>query len=144
MWDNAVERNGLTRDRFDRPCAGAVRVCWSLAVAPVSPGRSRLITETRTEPTNERARRRFRLYWMLISPFAALTRRLVLNEVAAEAEQRFNSGLGSSPAREGREREIRARRDAMCARQRGWEDYDIPGDGYCAGEEGSTSVRSGP
>ena len=144
MWDNAVERNGLTRERFDRPCAGAVRVCWSLTVAPVGPSRSRLITETRTEPTNERARRRFRLYWTLISAFAALTRRLVLNEVAAEAEQRFNSGLGSSPAREGREREIRARRDAICARQRSWEDFDVPGDGYCAGEEGSTSVRSGP
>ena len=99
-----------------------------------------MITETRTEPTNERARRRFRLYWTLISAFAALTRRLVLNEVAAEAEQRFNSGLGSSPAREGREREIRARRDAICARQRSWEDFDVPGDGYCAGEEGSTSV----
>ena len=91
-----------------------------LTVAPVGPSRSRLITETRTEPTNERARRRFRLYWTLISAFAALTRRLVLNEVAAEAEQRFNSGLGSSPAREGREREIRARRDAICARQRSW------------------------
>jgi hypothetical protein len=59
------------------------------------------------------------------------------------AEQRLNSGLGSSPAREGREREIRTRRDTMCARQRGSEDFDIPGDGYCAGEEGSTSVRSG-
>lgn len=50
--------------------------------------RSLLVTETRAQAVDDKARRRFRLYWRMISSFAALTRRLVLRAIAAEAERR--------------------------------------------------------
>ena len=65
-----------------------IRVSLSLAVAPVGPSRSRLITETRTRGADERARAaEVSSLLDAISPFA-LTRRLVLNEVATEASRR--------------------------------------------------------
>jgi len=88
MWDDRVEREGQSRVFFDRPAEGAVRVGWALRVEPVADDRSLLVTETRTNPVGEGARRRFRRYWTLISPFAALTRRLVIRRIARVAEQR--------------------------------------------------------
>jgi hypothetical protein len=57
-----------------------------------------LKTETRTRPADERARRRFRLYWSLISTFAGLTRRLTLRAIRAEAETRALSRRPSPEA----------------------------------------------
>jgi hypothetical protein len=88
MWDREIEAHGLTRERFDCAGGGAVRVGWSFVVEPLGGDRSRcrLSTETRTEPVDRAARRRFRRYWRVISPFAGLTRRLVLKAIAREAE----------------------------------------------------------
>jgi hypothetical protein len=87
MWDPEAARDGLTRARFDAPATGSVKVGWSLAVEPLSGDRCLLVTETRTWPIGERARRRFRRYWAVIGPFANLTRRLVLGRIAAHAER---------------------------------------------------------
>ena len=70
--------------------------------------------------------------------------RIVEADAATTFDAIRHTDMSRAPLVIALEREIRARRDALCARQRGWEDFDIPGDGYCAGEEGSTSVRSGP
>jgi hypothetical protein len=51
------------------------------------PGGSRLSTETRVKATNERARRRFRLYWLAIGPFSALIRRRWLAAAIASAKR---------------------------------------------------------
>jgi hypothetical protein len=88
MWDREVEAPGQSRERFGTPGVGAVQVGWAFRVLPFGEGRSLLMTETRTHAVDERARQRFRLYWRVISPFAALTRRLVLNRIKAEAERR--------------------------------------------------------
>jgi hypothetical protein len=88
MWDDRVHREGQTRRLFDDPAEGAVRVGWELRVQPISDGRSLLITETMTEPIGEAARRRFHRYWSVISPFAGLTRRQVINRIGRVAERR--------------------------------------------------------
>jgi hypothetical protein len=51
--------------------------------AEAIPGGSRLRTETRVQATNERARRRFRVYWLAIGPFSALIRRRWLRAIQA-------------------------------------------------------------
>jgi hypothetical protein len=89
MWDDRVQRRGRqTHELFDQPKEGAVRVGWELRVMPIATDRSLLVTETMTEPIGEEAERRFRRYWRLISPFAGLTRRLVINRIAGAAEER--------------------------------------------------------
>jgi hypothetical protein len=99
MWDERVDEQGQSMARFHSPSSGAVRVGWAFTVEPLSPHRSLLITETRAQAVDGRARRRFRLYWRLISPFAGVTRRLVLRAIAAEAQRR--SGVDSEGARNG-------------------------------------------
>jgi hypothetical protein len=89
MWDDRVQRQGRqTQELFDDPKEGTVRVGWELRVRPIATYRSLLVTETMTEPIGEEAERRFRRYWRLISPFAGLTRRLVINHIAGAAEDR--------------------------------------------------------
>ena len=88
MWDQRVEEHGQSMESFHSPGPGAVRVGWAFTVEPLGAHRSLLVTETRTQAADETARRRFRLYWRLISHFAGLTRRLVLRAIAAEAERR--------------------------------------------------------
>jgi hypothetical protein len=85
MWDDRVPADGLTHGLFDRPGPGSVKVGWSFTVQPLPGHRSLLVTETRTLASDAVAARRFRIYWKLISPFAALTRELVLGMIAREA-----------------------------------------------------------
>ena len=87
MWDDRVHQEGQTRRLFDDPAEGAVRVGWELRVQPISNTRSLLITETMTSPIGEQASRRFHRYWSVISPFAGLTRRLVIGRIARMAEK---------------------------------------------------------
>ncbi|UJA19399.1 hypothetical protein HJD18_03715 [Thermoleophilia bacterium SCSIO 60948] len=89
MWDSRVDEvGGAARALFERPAPGAMRVGWSFAIEPFDGGGSLLVTETRTEPADEAARRRFATYWRLVGPFADLTRHFVLRTIAADAERR--------------------------------------------------------
>lgn len=72
-WAAALERSGLKI---------AIDLC-----AEAIPGGSRLRTETRVKTTSERARRRFRLYWLAIGPFSALIRRRWLAAAMASAKR---------------------------------------------------------
>jgi hypothetical protein len=87
MWDDRVQHEGQSRELFDHPGTGAVRVGWELRVQPISEQRSLLITETMTKPVGDHASRRLHRYWSVISPFASFTRRLVINRIARTAEQ---------------------------------------------------------
>lgn len=49
------------------------------------PARARLYTETRVRALSPGARRRFRLYWLLIRPFSGLLRRAMLNGIKRNA-----------------------------------------------------------
>ena len=72
-WAAGLERSG-------------VRIAIDFRAEPI-PGGSRLSTETRVKAMNERARRRFRLYWLAIGPFSALIRRRWLATVTASAKR---------------------------------------------------------
>ena len=54
---------------------------------PLAPGRTRLVTETRVHALGPQARRRFRLYWLLIRPFSGLLRRSMLAGIKKRAER---------------------------------------------------------
>ena len=61
-----------------------VRIVIDFRAEPI-PGGSRLTTETRVKATDERSRRRFRLYWLLIGPLSALIRRRWLRAIQKAA-----------------------------------------------------------
>jgi hypothetical protein len=68
---------------FDEPdCAVAV---MNVAGAEVAPGRSLLSTETRIRALSPSAKRKFRLYWLMIRPFSGLLRRSMLRGIRANA-----------------------------------------------------------
>jgi hypothetical protein len=84
-----------------RPRGGLVPLqdpeAWRAAAAPgtikaaidfraeARPGGSRLSTETRVLAMDDRARRAFRLYWLVVGPFSALIRRRWLRAVNSAA-----------------------------------------------------------
>ena len=72
-WAAALEHSG-------------VKIAIDFRAEPI-PGGSRLRTETRVKATHQRARRRFRLYWLVIGPFSALIRRRWLAAVTASAKR---------------------------------------------------------
>ena len=84
------ERGALTSPRtvdefrrFDDPtCAVAALTVYTTEEAA---GRTSLHTETRVRALGPQARRRFRLYWLLIRPFSGLLRRAMLNGIKARA-----------------------------------------------------------
>lgn len=86
MWDRRLEESRMTREMFDEPAPGAVRVGWGFVVSPLGGGRSLLVTQTRSQPANREARKRFARYWFFIKPFAGLTRRMVLFQMKRRAE----------------------------------------------------------
>ena len=86
MWDRRVEEGGMTRAMFDSPGPGAVWVGWGFVVAPLEGGRSLLVTQTRSQPVDAGARRKFARYWFFNKPFAGLTRRMVLTQMRRRPE----------------------------------------------------------
>jgi hypothetical protein len=64
------------------------KVAFNIRVQPYGNGRSLITTETRTTATDPESRRRFERYWLLIGPFSALIRNLMLRLVKSDAEQR--------------------------------------------------------
>jgi len=64
---------------------GFVKVAFNVRVEPYGRGRSLLTTETRTAATDAASLRRFSRYRLLVGPFNALIRRLMLRIVKADA-----------------------------------------------------------
>jgi hypothetical protein len=67
--------------------AGLARAAWNFRVTPEAPASCLLHTETRILTGDAHARRRFRLYWLLIRPGSGVIRRLMLRAIRAEAER---------------------------------------------------------
>ncbi len=78
---------------FDVP--GYVKVAFNIRVEPYGIGRALVTTETRTAATDPMSLRRFARYWLLVGPFSALIRRLLLRIAKSDAERR--SGLVRLP-----------------------------------------------
>ncbi len=63
-----------------------MKAAWNLRVVESAPEKTRLTTETRVRCLGGAARRRFRLYWALISPFSGAIRLMLLRGVRRRAE----------------------------------------------------------
>lgn len=86
--DSGVLR--ITGDQFiDFDEAGYAKALWNFRVDPDGSGRSKVTTETRIACTDGSSRRKFGAYWMVVGPFSALIRRLMLRQIrrAAESER---------------------------------------------------------
>jgi hypothetical protein len=66
-----------------------VKIVWTLEAEPLGPERTRLATETRVEPTDLAARRKFRRYWRKAGMGIVLIRWLGLPAMRREAERRW-------------------------------------------------------
>jgi hypothetical protein len=71
---------------FDRP--GWAQGAIALRIEPVADGATVVATETRVRCVDDRARRRFRIYWLAIRPFSGWLRRILLERIARVAEVR--------------------------------------------------------
>lgn len=76
--------DGETFRTFDEP--GSARAAWNFALTSGRDGATLLSTETRVQCTDARARRRFRVYWMVVRPFSGLIRRDMLRELKRQCE----------------------------------------------------------
>ena len=70
---------------FETP--GYIKAAMNFHLRELGDGRTRLETETRVEPTDERSRRRFRLYWLAIRAGSGAIRRDWLRAIARRAER---------------------------------------------------------
>ena len=70
---------------FHQP--GLAKVAFNIAFTPLSDTSSKVTTQTRVYCPDNTSRRRFRLYWMLISPFSGWIRKEWLRLIKARAEQ---------------------------------------------------------
>lgn len=82
--DSGIEKVGA-EDFISFDVPGYAKAAWNFFVEP-APGGTRLVTETRVAGTDEGATRKFRLYWLVVGPFSALIRRLMLALIRKEAE----------------------------------------------------------
>jgi hypothetical protein len=67
---------------FDEP--GFAKIATSLRVHRYGSDSSILTMETRVAITDDKSRRRFRRYWLVIGPFSSLIRRMALRQLATE------------------------------------------------------------
>ena len=65
---------------------GTIKAAVDFRAEPTATG-SRLSTETRVLASDKRARRAFRLYWLVVGPFSALIRRRWLTAAMAAAKR---------------------------------------------------------
>jgi len=75
------------RSRADENPVGYVKVAFNIRVEPYGTGRSLITTEKRTAATVSTSLHHFARYWILVGPFSALIRRLMLRMVNSDAER---------------------------------------------------------
>jgi hypothetical protein len=66
-----------------------VKITWTLRVDPTADGGSVFRTETRAVATDDAARKKFRVYWSLLSPGIIVIRWALLPTIKREAERRW-------------------------------------------------------
>ena len=88
FWMPSGELRPVDPVSFREPVPASVaRAAWNFRIAPVASGSCVLHTETRILTGDVWARRRFRLYWLLVRPSSGLIRRLMLRAIREEAER---------------------------------------------------------
>jgi len=73
------------------PPAGYALAGWNFSIRPLAEGHSELRTETRVWCAAD-ARRKFRLYWLIVRPGSGLIRVAMLRAIRREAEGRVGNG----------------------------------------------------
>ncbi len=74
-------------DNFKGPVpSGIARAVWNFSVREVSAGLSVLATETRVTCGDAASRLKFRMYWLVVGPFSAVIRRIMLKAVRRSCE----------------------------------------------------------
>jgi hypothetical protein len=68
------------------PPGGMARAAWNFEVTALTPGESRLATETRVRCGDPATAREFRRYWRLVAPGSGLIRWAILRRVRRAAE----------------------------------------------------------
>jgi hypothetical protein len=76
---------------------GFAKIVTSLRVDPYGHDSSILTLETRVATTDDRSRRRFRRYWLLIGPFSSLVRRAALRLLSTELRTTATTSPHSPP-----------------------------------------------
>lgn len=66
-----------------------VKIAWTLRVDPTADGGSVFRTETRAVATDDSARKKFRVYWSLLSPGIILIRSAMLPAMRREADRKW-------------------------------------------------------
>jgi hypothetical protein len=88
-WKPVVTFQGLPPVEFTRfSTPGFTKIVWAIAAEPVTPDVSVLSLETRVLATDSASRRKFRLYWYVVSPGVRLLRRVALHRARRELERR--------------------------------------------------------
>ena len=94
-WTKDVTFDPIPPERFQTFAEpDLVKIAWTLEVEPLGPSRTRFITDTRVEPTDEQARRKFRWYWRAFGPGIVLIRLVLVRQVKREAERRYREQRG--------------------------------------------------
>jgi hypothetical protein len=87
-WRPVVTFQGLPPAEFlSFTTPGFTKIVWAIAARPVTPNVSVLSMETRVLATDPASRRKFRLYWCIVSPGVRLLRRIALNRTRRELER---------------------------------------------------------
>jgi hypothetical protein len=66
---------------------GYAKAAFNMQAQPLAEGGTLLTTETRIQPTDDHARRRFRRYWLLVHPGSAAIRRAWLRAIRKRAQR---------------------------------------------------------
>lgn len=98
-WEADVTFTPIPPDDFASFAApDQVKIVWTLEAEPLGPALTRFATETRVEPTDEGARRKFRRYWRTFGAGIVLIRWVLLPAVRREAERRSTASSTAGPA----------------------------------------------
>jgi hypothetical protein len=63
------------------------KAAWNFSLEELTPGRTRVVTETRILCADPASLRAFRCYWLLVRPFSGLLRRLMLHALRKGVEK---------------------------------------------------------
>jgi hypothetical protein len=87
-WQSVVTFQGLPPAEFRRfSTPGFTKIVWAFAARPVTPDVSVLSIETRVLATDPASRRKFRRYWLVVSPGVRLIRLVALSQARRELER---------------------------------------------------------
>lgn len=91
-WQADVVFSAIPPERFASFAEpDLVKIAWTLETEVLGPALTRFATETRAVATDDGARVKFRRYWLMFGIGVLVIRRLLLNAVRRQAEERWRT-----------------------------------------------------